>query len=65
MRKQGWSHRGRDTRDKDTQNEDDYIMFSGQKFYPDQIEYADYQDLGDLPRIEDGKLIVANPAWSM
>jgi hypothetical protein len=45
--------------------EDEYIMFNGQKFYPDQIEYADYQDLGELPRIENGKLIIANPAWSM
>jgi hypothetical protein len=40
-------------------------MFDGQKFYPNQIEYADYQDLGDLPRVEDGVLIIANPGWSM
>lgn len=65
MRGQGWSHRGRETRDQETQMEDEYIMFNGQKFFPDQIEYADYQDLGELPRIENGKLIIANPAWSM
>lgn len=42
-----------------------YTVFKGQKFYDDDIEYADYQDLGDLPRIENGKLIIANPAWSL
>jgi hypothetical protein len=40
-------------------------VYKGEKFYPDQIEYADYQDLGDLPRVEDGKLLIANPAWGL
>jgi hypothetical protein len=57
----GYSHMGKD----DERGGDNYIMFNGEKFFPDQIEYADYQDLGDLPRIEDGKLLVANPAWGL
>ena len=65
LRGQGWSHRGKETRGEETQKEDEFIMFNGQKFYPDQIEYADYQDLGELPRLENGKLIIANPAWNL
>jgi hypothetical protein len=65
LRGKGWSHRGKETRDEETQKEDEFIMFNGQKFYPDQIEYADYQDLGELPRLENGKLIIANPAWNL
>jgi hypothetical protein len=61
LRGQGWSHTG----GGNTSREDNYIMFDGQKFYPEQIEYAGYQDLGKLPRVENGKLIIANPAWSM
>lgn len=58
MRAKGFSHRGK---------EDDlnYIMFNGQKFYPDQIVYDDYNSTKKIPRIESGKLIVANPAWSL
>ena len=52
-------------KDDTSSPEHNYIMFNGQKFYPDQIEYASYQDLGQLPRVENGKLIIANPAWSM
>jgi hypothetical protein len=59
LKKQGHSHIGKDD------EQENYIMFNGEKFYPDQIEYAGYQDLGDLPRVEDGVLIIANPAWSM
>ncbi len=40
-----------------------YMVFNGEKFFPDQIDYADYNDLGDLPRVENGMLIVPNPAW--
>jgi hypothetical protein len=40
-----------------------YTVFNGQKFFPDQIDYADYHDLGELPRVENGILIVPNPAW--
>jgi hypothetical protein len=61
LRGTGHSHTGKE----DDQKEHNFIMFKGQKFYPDQIEYADYQDLGELPRIENDKLIIANPAWSM
>jgi hypothetical protein len=57
LKSQGYSHRGRD--------EDNYIMYDGQKFYPDQIQYDDYSSTKPIPRIENGKLIVANPAWSM
>ena len=58
FRGQGFSHKGKE-------DEENYIMFQGQKFYPEQIQYDDYHSTKQLPRIEDGKLIVANPAWSM
>ena len=41
------------------------MVFNGEKFFPDQIDYADYNDLGDLPRVENGMLIVPNPAWKL
>jgi hypothetical protein len=61
MRGKGFSHRGKDGE----RTEDNYIMFDGQKFYPDQIEYDDYNSTKELPRVEGDKLIIANPAWSM
>jgi hypothetical protein len=57
LRGQGWSHRGKD--------EENYIMFQGQKFYPDQIQYDDAYSTKQIPRVEGDMLIVANPAWSM
>jgi len=57
---QGYSHTGREE-DED----EDYIMFKGQKFYPDQVKYDDYYSTKELPRVENGKLIIANPAWAM
>jgi len=57
LKGQGFSHRGKD--------EDNYIMFNGQKFYQDQIQYDDYQSTKPLPRVEGHRLIIANPAWSM
>jgi hypothetical protein len=60
LRGQGYSHIGRGER-----SEDNYIMFDGQKFYPDQIEYDDYQSTKKIPRVENGKLIVANPGWNL
>ena len=59
LRGQGHSHTKKDD------SGDQAIVFNGQEFYPDQIQYADYNDLGEIPRIENDKLIVANPAWSM
>lgn len=57
---QGHSMMGKD----DEQRSGEYYMvFNGEKFFPNQIEYADYQDMGDLPRVEGGMLIVPNPAW--
>lgn len=61
MRGQGFSFRGRDGE----RSEDNYIMFNGTKFYPDQIEYDDYHSTKPLPRVEGDTLIIANPAWSM
>ena len=58
LRGQGWSHRGK-------ADEDNYIMFDGQKFYPDQIQYDEYQSTKKIPRVENGMLIVANPAWNL
>jgi hypothetical protein len=57
LRGQGFSHRGKD--------EDNYIMFDGQKFYSDQIEYDNVNSTKPIPRVENGMLIVANPAWSL
>jgi hypothetical protein len=58
LRGKGYSHTAKDERGE-------AIIFNGQEFYPDQIEYADYNDTGEIPRIEGGKLIITNPAWSM
>ena len=62
LRGQGYSHMGKDDGERSDEN---YLVFQGQKFYPEQIQYADYQDTGDLPRVEDGMLIISNPSWSM
>lgn len=61
-RAHGHSHTGKDS---PAEEEHNYIVFQGEKYYQDDIEYADYHDMGKLPRVEDGKLIIANPAWSM
>lgn len=58
LKSKGFSHTGKD-------DDSQYTMFDGQKFYEDDIEYADPYDTGDIPRVEDGKLIIANPAWSL
>ena len=58
LRGQGFSHRGKE-------EEDDYIIFNGQKFYPGDIEYDDVHSTKEIPRIENGKLIIANPAWNL
>ena len=57
VRGQGHSHRGND--------DGEYIMFDGQKFSQDQIEYADINDFKEIPRIEGDMLIIANPNWSL
>jgi len=63
IRSKKWSQTGRDSNSKD--KEDNYIMFNGKKFYLDQIEYDDYHSTKPIPREENGKLIIANPAWSL
>lgn len=62
LRSQGWSGRGKDDEERP---EEHYVIFNGKKFFPEDIEYAEYQDLGEIPRVENGKLIIANPGWSM
>ena len=57
LKSKGHSHRG-----KDDEGEF-YIVFDGEKFYEDDFEIADRNDMGKIPRVEDGKLIIANPAW--
>jgi hypothetical protein len=59
LKGQGHSHTGRE------ETGENYLVFNGQKFYPNDIAYADYQDLGELPRVENGKLIIKNPAWEL
>lgn len=58
----GFSHVGKENT---TDKEANYIMFDGQKFYPEDIVYDDYDSTKPLPRVEGGKLIIANPAWSL
>ena len=58
----GFSVRGRDN--QDTEEEKHFTMFNGQKFYDEDIEYADVNDTGKIPRVEGGKLVIANPIWS-
>ena len=60
MRGTGASMTGKDD---SSSTEHNHIIHKGEKFYDDDIEYADYNDLGELPRVENGKLIIANPAW--
>lgn len=55
LRGQGYSHTGKD--------EENYIMFQGQKFYDGDIEYDDYNSTKPIPRVEGGKLVIANPVW--
>jgi len=57
FKSKGYSHRGSDD------NEEFYIMFDGEKFYEDDFKIADMNDMGEIPRVENGKLIIANPAW--
>jgi hypothetical protein len=59
LRGQGHSHTSKD------ESNELYVVFKGQNFYPSDIEYADPNDMGEIPRIEDDKLIVANPTWSL
>ena len=66
LKGKGFSHTGKNNPTSLTSDEEpDYIIFNGDKYYQDQIEYADYHDLGELPRVENGKLIIANPAWNL
>ena len=57
LKSKGHSHRGKDD------DGEFYIMFDGEKFYEGDFEIADMNDMGDIPRVENGKLIIANPAW--
>jgi len=67
IRATGASGRGRRDSNygEEPKREDEYVVFDGQEFGSDDIEYASYDDLGDLPRVENGKLIVTNPAWEL
>jgi len=56
---QGWSHTGKDDREKN------YVVFDGRKFYPEEIVYDEVYSTKKVPRVENGKLVVANPAWSL
>ena len=57
LKSKGFSHRGKE------ESGEFFIMFDGEKFYEGDFEIADYNDTGDIPRVEGGKLIIANPAW--
>jgi RNA binding exosome subunit len=57
LKSKGHSHRGKDDEGAF------YIVFDGEKFYEGDFEIAGHNDMGEIPRVEDGKLIIANPAW--
>lgn len=57
LKSQGYSVRGA--------KDEDYVMFGGQKFLPDQIEYDSVYSTKPVPRVENGVLIIANPAWKL
>jgi hypothetical protein len=66
LRGRGYSHTGTD--DLHGKNPTKYIEFGGRKFYERDLVYAQYDDMGEIPRIEarieGDKLIIANPAWN-
>lgn len=52
-------------REEDTEKDErNYMMFQGKKYYDCDIEYDDYNSTKQIPRVESGKLIIGNPAWS-
>ena len=57
LKSKGHSHRG-----KDDEGEF-YIVFDGEKFYEEDFKIAGRNDMGEIPRVEGGKLIIANPEW--
>lgn len=65
LRGKGYSHTGKDD------SGEEYTMHDNEKFHPHQLKHADYDDMGDIPRVHvddetgERKLIVANPAWSL
>lgn len=61
----GVAGRGRKDQNYGESPKDEYVIFQGQEFHPRNIQYASYDDLGEIPRIENGKLIVTNPAWEL
>lgn len=66
LRSQGWSHIQRGAgKEYDPSVDPDkiFVVFNGQKFGEEDIEYAGIYDTGQIPRIENGKLIIANPQW--
>jgi hypothetical protein len=60
LRGKGYAYTG-----KNEEDETQWISFRGQKFKEEDIEYADPYDTGEIPRIENGKLIISNPAWRL
>lgn len=67
MRSKGYTSTGRDDSNygEEPSRDSYHIKFDGEKYYEDDIEYADPYDTGEIPRVENGKLIIANPAWSL
>lgn len=66
LKSQGHSEvmRGAGISDEEVGDKDKlYVVFNGQKFGDENIEYASVYDTGEIPRIENGKLIIANPQW--
>jgi hypothetical protein len=58
FRGKGFSHRGKEDSGQN------YVMFNNEKFFPEDIEVDDYNSTKAIPRVENGKLIIANPRWS-
>ena len=39
------------------------VYFNGKMYTPEKIEYDDFNSTKTTPRVEGGRLIVANPYW--
>lgn len=60
-RSKGFSHSGTDN--LGSKNPTDFVVFDGRKFFGEDLLFASLHDMGEIPRIEGDKLIIANPAW--
>ena len=61
LRGQGYSLSGTDN--LHGKNPTNWVEFGGRKFYNQDLPFAQYNNMSEIPRIEGDKLIIANLAW--